>query len=107
MKQLLNETDTTMKEYEIHDRRARKDIRAQTHNGHFDNRLKRCPFCGGRAFLCVTNFMNCIQAVCSDCGCQTEPRPTVEKTINLWNARKCRGKKNAESEELQKTEYSG
>lgn len=103
MKKTLRETSTNTKEYEVSDFKSHEEIRAQFHL-KYDKRLKACPFCGGRAFLNVTYLLDFIQVVCSCCFCQTEPKPTVEESIKLWNARAKKRGKSSGTEESQESE---
>ena len=102
----VKETETETKEYEVSDFHDKGEIRAHFHL-RFDKRLRLCPFCGGRAFLNVTHLLNFIQVVCSQCYCQTEPKATVQESIERWNARPKRRKRESETEESRKSENSG
>lgn len=51
-------------------------------------KLKRCPFCGGKAFeyYSGSQFEFC-EVVCKECGCRSK-RKTEEEAIASWNTRK-------------------
>jgi Lar family restriction alleviation protein len=46
--------------------------------------LKRCPFCGGKAYL-AWDFNPYVH--CKRCGIGTRSKPTEEEAIETWNRR--------------------
>ena len=52
-------------------------------------KLKPCPFCGGRAFIATyyphtDNQFYCIE--CSECGIQSAP-DNIDELVTFWNNR--------------------
>ncbi len=49
-----------------------------------ENKLKPCPFCGGKArhFECLEYVVKCL-----DCDAEGPIRETVEAAIEAWNRR--------------------
>jgi len=52
-------------------------------------KVKACPFCGGRAKICVDHDLgrNCHFVLCWDCKTEGPGAVTEEKAIKLWNHR--------------------
>ena len=51
--------------------------------------LKRCPFCGGSAFIPKRKVGGDLLpwVFCENCGVETEYCETVEEAIKAWNMR--------------------
>ena len=47
--------------------------------------LKPCPFCGGKARLCISEYIP--PWIECDCGVFTEGQNTAEEAAEMWNRR--------------------
>ena len=54
-------------------------------DGHIDEVLKPCPFCGSKAILAKPYTRTWI--VCADCLAETSTYTTIEEAIEAWNRR--------------------
>lgn len=53
-------------------------------------KLKRCPFCGGKAIIqheAGEDGNVLIRAECQDCGCRTKGCETYDEAAESWNKR--------------------
>ena len=52
-----------------------------------NEKLKPCPFCGGKAVLKSYRFVNEFSVRCQSCGSTTDDFKTSEEAIAIWNKR--------------------
>lgn len=51
------------------------------------DKLKSCPFCGGKAEIYEYGLFPKFYVCCEDCGCYTAPHWCEEYSIEAWNRR--------------------
>ena len=49
-------------------------------------KLKPCPFCGGKPYLANVAMVGCAYVVCTDCRMQSEDG-TMNRVTTAWNTR--------------------
>lgn len=52
-----------------------------------DQKLKKCPFCGGEAEVWVSGVTDRAIVYCTVCDAQIRIRPTEQEAIEAWNKR--------------------
>lgn len=51
------------------------------------NKLKPCPFCGGKAEFSEDEFFCRYSVVCTECGAETNTYGVEQNAIDAWNNR--------------------
>lgn len=51
------------------------------------DKLKSCPFCGGKAILSEDKRYDVHSVFCNECYIETSPQNTEQEAIDAWNKR--------------------
>jgi Lar family restriction alleviation protein len=54
-------------------------------------KIKRCPFCGGKAEVFINNSIYAYSILCTECYAESCRKHNEEDALILWNSRKNKG----------------